>query len=416
MTRSAPNLKAIVCFVAVMTALCAGAALLTVWQIGVDDDPFSCGYNATQEFSSENYVDDPKPGKVTRLRGDPLHNAAANPIADDDFYLARNYPAGFNNLTTNLPVAFSEPDSACERAFTSGDKANRVHFFLNTSQTNAQSRSRLTFELIWGGYWYNLLAQSSEGFAQHDMQVRFKGAGASVLLLAKTFNRDTRFSIDFPATNVLASAGPNTIELIRTGPNIANISYWVQFDFVKLEVDTNALADADGDGLPRWWEEDNHLSHTNAADAASDADGDGLTALQEDNGGVNSTDPNKADTDGDGLNDGAEFAAGSNPNLMDTDGDGQTDGEEANGMPPSNPLLVDSDGDGVKDWDEIVLGSDPYRANSVHAPQPFNNGSGIVTGTNFGDYAAFVEQMRGGPISPQPARKKPCNDEVYERK
>ena len=63
-------------------------------------------------------------------------------------------------------------------------------------------------------------------------------------------------------------------------------------------------ADADGDGLPRWWEEDNHLSDTNPADAASDADGDGRTALQEYNSGVNSTNPNKSDTDGDVLGDG----------------------------------------------------------------------------------------------------------------
>jgi uncharacterized protein (DUF1800 family) len=57
----------------------------------------------------------------------------------------------------------------------------------------------------------------------------------------------------------------------------------------------------------------------------------------------------------------------------------------------------DSDGDGIPDWAETVLGSDPLRANSVHAPLPIISTNGVVTGTVSGDYAAFVEQMLGGP-------------------
>src|SRR5258706_7255648 len=57
----------------------------------------------------------------------------------------------------------------------------------------------------------------------------------------------------------------------------------------------------------------------------------------------------------------------------------------------------DSDGDGVPDWAEAALGSDPLRANSVHSPTPIINSNGVVTGTVSGDYAAFVEQMLGGP-------------------
>src|SRR5262245_61460230 len=74
-----------------------------VWQIGLDEDPFQAGYNATDEFSSENYLNDARPGRVTRLPGDPLYNAGSNPAADDDFYFPGTYPIGFNNLTTNLP-------------------------------------------------------------------------------------------------------------------------------------------------------------------------------------------------------------------------------------------------------------------------------------------------------------------------
>jgi uncharacterized protein (DUF1800 family) len=349
------------------------AELQPVWQIGVDDDPFQSGYDPTHEFSQENFINDPRPGKVTRLPGDPLYNAATNPAADDDFYFAGTYPIGFNNLTTNLVVPNPEPDIAFERALTDGDRTNRIHFFLNASQTNALSRLRLSFEFDWGGIWFNSLNQSGEGFGKHDIQVRFKGSGASILLLSKTIDRDTRFVIDFPATNVLAQAGPNTIEISRTGPNTANVGYWVQFDYVKLEANTNAFMDADGDGLPRWWEEENHLSDTNAADALSDKDGDGLTALQEYNGGVNSTDPNRADTDGDGLNDGLERSLGTNPLMKDTDGDGLTDAEEV--RLGTNPLLADTDGDGVSDAVEVRLGTNPKNASSK--PTTFRGGIGI---------------------------------------
>src|SRR5439155_2477942 len=116
-------------------AFAARAALAPVWQIGVDEDPFASGYNATDEFSVENYVNDAPPGRVTRLPGDPLYNATNNPTADDDFYCAGTFPKTFNSLTTNMTVAFQEPDSAWERALTDGDKTNRVHFILDSTQT-----------------------------------------------------------------------------------------------------------------------------------------------------------------------------------------------------------------------------------------------------------------------------------------
>src|ERR1051325_4524860 len=323
--------------VALLTAssLLAGAACgapVTVWQIGVDEDPFASGYNATDEFSVENYVNDARPGRVTRLPGDPLYNATNNPTADADFYCAGTFPKFFNGLTTNMTVTFQEPDSAWERALTDGDRTNRVHFFLNSAQTNALSRLRLSFDLVWGGSWTGApVNDSGEGFGPHDVVVRFKNtAGTGTLLYSNRVDRDTRITLDFSATNVLASGSANTIEFVRTGPITANVGYWVQFDYAQLETDTNALADADSDGLPRWWEEDNHLSDSDPGDAASDADGDGLTALQEYNGGVNSTDPNKFDPDGDGLSDGAERALGTDPLKPDTEGDSISDADEVN--------------------------------------------------------------------------------------
>lgn len=355
----------------IATTFLASAGLLaapgTVWLIGADEDPLAAGYNPTDEFSSENYVNDARPGTVYTTN---------SPVVDDDFYFAGNYPIGFNGLTTNRNVAVSEPNLAWERALTNGDQTNRAHFILNSAQAGAQSRLRLSFELVWAGVWLSLSNTTAEGFGLHDITVRFKNtAGATTLLYSNRVDRDTRIILDFSAASVAASAGANTIEIARVGPFAANTGYWIQFDYAQLEADTNALADADGDGIARWWEEDNHLSDANAADAASDRDADGRTASQEYNAGVSSTNPNRADTDGDGLSDGAEFTAGTNPNRADTDSDYISDADEVNGSPASNPLLVDSDADGAPDSLERRVRTDPLSA--TNTPTVFRGGIGI---------------------------------------
>ncbi len=350
-----------------LTTVSLFSAPQTVWLIGVDEDPLAAGYNATDEFSSENYINDARPGSVYTTN---------NPVVDDDFYFEGTYLNGFNGLTTNRTVAISEPNLGWERALTDGDRTNRVHFNLSSAQAGAQSRLRLSFELVWGGVWLSLSNMSGEGTGLHDITARLKNsAGTTTLLYSNRVDRDTRIILDFPAASVAASAGANTIEIARVGPNTANVGYWIQFDYAQLEADTNALADADADGLPRWWEEDNNLSDVNVADAASDKDGDGRTALQEYNGGNNSSNPNRADTDGDGLNDGAEFVVGTNPNKTDTDGDSISDGDEVNGSPASNPLLVDSDTDGAPDSLERRVGTNPMSA--TNTPTIFRGGIGI---------------------------------------
>jgi uncharacterized protein (DUF1800 family) len=365
-----------------MWLLVSGSALAqpqVVWQIGIDDDPFQTGglgYDPKREFSSENWINDLPPGKVTRLPGDPLYNATNNPTADDDFYEAGIYPAGFNGLKDVLVVPNAEPDSAWESSLTNHDLTNRVHFILTSLQAGPLSRLRLSFEFDWGGMWTNPpVDMRGEGFGVHDIEVRFKNSAATTTLLATRVDRNRRFTLDFNASEVQAQAGPNTIEFVRTGPTATNIYIWIEFDYVKFEANTNALVDADGDGLPKWWEEENHLSDSNPLDAASDNDHDGLTALQEYNQGVRSTDPNRADTDGDGLSDGRERALGTNPLAWDTDGDGLSDGEEANNSPMSSPLLADSDGDGAPDSLERRLGTNPLDPHST--PTVFRGGVGI---------------------------------------
>ena len=203
----------------------------TIWQIGQDEDPLAAGYNATDEFSTENYINDARPGSVYTTNG---------PVVDDDFYFAGNYPIGFNGLTTNRTVVVSEPDLGWERALTDGDRTNRVNFILNSAQAGALSRLRLSFELVWGGVWLSLSNTSGEGFGQHDITARFKNsAGQTTLLYSNRLDRDTRIILDFPASGFLALAGSNTIEIARFGPTTQNTGYWLQFHSAQLEVDTN---------------------------------------------------------------------------------------------------------------------------------------------------------------------------------
>jgi hypothetical protein len=123
--------------------------------------------------------------------------------------------------------------------------------------------------------------------------------------------------------------------------------------------------DADGDTLPRWWENLYGLSDTNAADASADADGDGLSNSAE---YANHSNPALSDSDADGLTDPQEvFTYTTNPALADTDGDGLSDGAEVL-THHTNPRNVDSDGDTFSDRDELLFGGDPNDVSKLAVP------------------------------------------------
>lgn len=96
----------------------------------------------------------------------------------------------------------------------------------------------------------------------------------------------------------------------------------------------------------------------------SDDDGDGLSNAAE--RWVHGTDPSEPDTDGDGLNDGWEVGHGSNgfdplfantsgltASAADPDGDGLTTRQEM--MLGTDPFNADTDGDGIADGVEVNL-------------------------------------------------------------
>ncbi|MEN9677288.1 MAG: hypothetical protein RIS76_3184, partial [Verrucomicrobiota bacterium] len=231
-------------FLSIALAVCGflpGLRLLAdpqIWQIGVDDP---AGPGGANEFSPENSVNNAGPGLVTRISGDPLYNALSNPAADDDYYFSGTYPIGFNGLTSVLTVPNNEPAIAWEHSLTKSDLTNRFHFILNASQVSAGSMIRLSFDLYTGGKVVN---GTNEGFGEHDILVRFKNAlGTGTQIYASTITNVSTISVIIPTANVAASVGPNSIEIIRTGPMTAGISYWTTFDYVRLEVDAGGNAD-----------------------------------------------------------------------------------------------------------------------------------------------------------------------------
>jgi uncharacterized protein (DUF1800 family) len=305
------------------SAVANAAGYDPLWQLGTDDD-------ATAPFSQESFGANVAPGSAT--------------TKDDDYYFAGNYPSPIGTRATDEAI------ENFERSVTSGDPRKRLHFPLIASQAAASSRLRATIDLIGGGAWIN---GSLPGFQSHDVTVKFNGQTIGV---RNAILYDTKLVFTFSAASVNAVAGENILQVERTGGSSGG---YIQFDYLKLEADPDGLADDDGDGLPRWFEETYALSDANLNDAALHSDDDGLTNLQEFQRGTNPTDP---DSDNDGLNDAQETTT--DPLNPDSDGDGLSDGAETT----SNPALADSDADGSPDNIELEQGTNPLSA----ASKPFD--------------------------------------------
>lgn len=188
--------------VALLERFISGLAGRTSWQVGTN--------NATRgEFQIENFVNDQAPGTLS---------------LDDDFYTAGTYPAGFNQLTAPRVVAADEPWGNWERALTSGDRTNRLHFV-------TAGGGPMTFKagLVAGGSAVAGVVQS--GFSSHEVVVRHSAPGISTILWQGTVTAPITISVNFPTL-----PGPNTVEIVRSGPNAANTSYWLSFDYVAVNL------------------------------------------------------------------------------------------------------------------------------------------------------------------------------------
>jgi len=176
--------------------------------------------------------------------------------------------------------------------------------------------------------------------------------------------------------------------------------------------------DLDGNGLPDAWEVRYHAFNLTPD---GDADGDGASNALEAKWGTDPLDANSVPAIGFARETNDVLVswpaiAGKNQTLFM--GDSLTNWTLFTGVPwltgsqswvrLSNRIAQassefyrvatddkDSDGDGVKDWDELALGSDPFRSNSTRTNVPIINSNGVVTGTVSGDFATFVEQFQG---------------------
>ena len=293
-----------------------------------------------QEFGEGTWGTNPAPGSATAL--------------DNDFYFAGTYPA-----PTGV-VAETEPWTNLERSLGTGNPLTRLHFNLNAAQVTPTLRLRFVFHHVWGGW-------TEPGYGAHELEVRLNGE----VLKTETVTTRGTVVVEDNAGSMNPLVGENILQVARIG---GAADGWVQLDSLTLEIHPTALVDADGDGLPRWWEEDHSLSDAVTADAEANPDQDGLTNLQE---YALKTDPQVADSDGDGLKDGREVELGTQPLVADTDGDTLSDGEEIAAMPPTNPLLADTDTDGAPDAWELRTG---FNATSASHTPPVWSGS---IGLNF---------------------------------
>lgn len=315
----------------------------TIWSLGVwNNDPRDGYGGGTWEY-------DEGPG-TTEL--------------DNDYYFAGTYPV--------VGTVATEPLSHFEDSLTEQNQAVRIHFMLNAAQATNTARVRVSVNQVWGGRWNHTTGTFEEGYGTSQFEVYWNN------VLLKTVVHTHADSLIVEA-NVAPGGfqpvvGANVLKIRRVPSSVSGSasSTWgaVAFDALLLELDPLATLDEDGDGLPRWWEQDHGFSDSDPADADLDADHDGRTNKQE---FAAHTLPRQADSDHDGLNDGEEFLAGTDPLKADTDGDTLLDGEET----ASSPLLKDTDGDGADDAWEIRTG---FLANSAASTPPVQEG---VIGVKF---------------------------------
>jgi len=330
-------------------------AFTTLWQLGKEDEnPMDFGASYTGTSTA--------PGSA--LAG------------DDDYYFAGNFPAPI------LTVSANEPLPRVKRSISTWEPNTRFHFILNATQATNTLRVRVTSKWIWGGF------SGGSNFGEHELRFRINGN----TIATKMIRNNKSIVFEANAGVFSANVGANTLKVSRIG---GSTNAWLSMDALQLDIYPTALVDADGDGLPEWWELDRGLS-ISLADGNADPDGDGLTNLQE--MGL-STDPRVADSDADGLHDGAEMTAGTNPLDKDTDDDQLLDGWELAQSPSLNPLSADSDLDGAADSWEIKCGFSATNASSE--PPAFNAAIGVHFVSGMSESSALLANHVSGWV-PQP--------------
>ncbi len=290
---------------------------------------------------------------VIRADWSPVWSVGTDDGSSDEFHFEweagvdPDYTVGEPLLGVKIPL---------RRAITTNSPVNRVHFPLTAAQRVANTRLRFNVDLIDPGRWDG----QAFGLGYHDVTVTLNG---SPVAARARLTASHVLAFEIRADAVPTNAADNILTITRSGGS--GSGSYILFDRISLDADTTAYTDADGDGLPVWWEREHGYSDAAPGQGAQDSDSDGRTNAQEYTTG---TAPREADTDGDGLSDAAEATATTNPLKADSDGDSLSDKEEITATPASNPNSVDTDGDGAADAWERHMKTNATSSTSVPPP------------------------------------------------
>lgn len=198
---------------ALATPFSTAENFVELWQIGVDN-------NSQSEFGQEQGGTNAAPGSAT--------------FKDDDYYFAGTYPAPIG------VVAATEPELDFERAILTVDRLNRIHFNLSEVNADPAARLRLIIDICCTNHGGDVNPADTGPISFTSLFNDFE------ILSATTNGIDDAeeiFTSDvFTAADVSASADENIITIERPDTGGGN---WMQFDYVRLEVDTDSLACAD---------------------------------------------------------------------------------------------------------------------------------------------------------------------------
>jgi len=211
------------------------------------------------------------------------------------------------------------------------------------------------------------------GFSANDRNFNTFGGAAADSGVTLTNN----LALSFVGSSRYATGGATGVFPDRADGGPANRYAAGTFAF--------STEDADGDGMPDFWEIQFGLNPNSASDSGIDGDGDDLTNLEE---FQNNLDPTDADSDDDTLNDGPELVAGTDPLNSDSDGDSLLDGAEITGG--TSPLLPDTDGDDFTDNHELTAGTDPNDINEFPSVTPLGNLAYLAAEGSVGNQTNFA--------------------------
>lgn len=306
----------------------------------------------------------------------------------------------------------AEPsDSSVQIALRSDQ--GKLTYLLHTSRASAFSQTGNAGNSAWysdGTDLTALLGFSGFGRADISDQLRFRftavrpGAANSWNLTFQIFNLDlppasqTVFTRTFNNTTAAATTNAGAtpwqssfydpIVNGQCGINpIPGTTVWMGYPALETLPAFAAARDSDEDGMPDAWEDANGFNKTSAADATADADSDGLNNRAEYLAG---TKPRAADSDGDGVRDLDEINAAANPVL-------------ATSQPPfftgAPPRGEDLNGNGLPDLWEMWTGSFSLTPGADADGDGFSNLAEARAGTNALDASSLLS-MEWVPVSP----------------